>query len=90
MRLTHDGVSKQHGDAKMNTTSRVGLTVGHLRKLIERLPVDMDVRLCTADLAECHVMFAEVYKDNRGGTLMLSDADTQGTRSTVIYDATEE
>lgn len=74
----------------LTTTRRAGLTVGHLRKLIERLPVDMDVRLCTADLAECHVMFAEVYKDNRGGTLMLSDVDTQGARSTIIYNATEE
>jgi hypothetical protein len=69
---------------------RVGLTVGHLRKLIERLPNDMDVRFCANGDGEFHVMFAETYKDNRGGTLMLSDADTQGARSTIIYDATEE
>jgi hypothetical protein len=69
---------------------RVGLTVGRLRKLLDRLPPDMDVRFFASGDGEFHVMFAETYKDNRGGTLMLSDADTQGARSTVIFDATEE
>ena len=69
---------------------RVGLTVGRLRKLLARLPDDMDVRFWATHYEECHVLFAETYKNSRGGTLLLSDNDTQGARSTVIYDATEE
>ena len=68
----------------------VGLTVGRLRKLLDRLPPDMDVRFFATTPDECHVLFAETYKNARGGTLLLSDSDTQGARSTVIYDATEE
>jgi len=69
---------------------RVGLTVGCLRKLLDRLPPDMDVRFIQTDEDERHVLFAEVYRNHSGGTLMLSDSDTKGPRSTVIFDATEE
>jgi hypothetical protein len=69
---------------------RVGLTVGRLRKLLDRLPDSMDVRFIQTDEDERHVLFAEVYRNHSGGTLMLSDSDTKGPRSTVIYDATEE
>ena len=68
---------------------RVGLTVGRLRKLLDRLPPDMDVRFFASGEGEFHVMFAETYR-HHNGTLLLSDSDTQGARSTVIYDATEE
>jgi hypothetical protein len=69
---------------------RVGLTVGRLRKLLARLPDDMDVRFWATHYEECHVLFAETYRYHNGGTLLLSDSNTQGARATVIFDATEE
>lgn len=77
-------------DAQPVEARRVGLTVGRLRKLLDRLPPDMDVRFFATTPDECHVLFAETYRNSNGGTLLLSDNDTQGARSTVIFDATEE
>jgi hypothetical protein len=76
--------------AHLTEARRSGLTVGRLRKLIERLPCDMDVRFFASVADECHVNFAETYKDSRGGTLMLADTGTPGAGSTIIFDVTGE
>lgn len=70
---------------------RVGLTVGKLRELIRNLPENMDVRLfASMGEEECHVKFAETYADAQGGTLMLSDTDSDGAGATVIFDRLPE
>jgi hypothetical protein len=70
---------------------RAGLTIGKLRELIRDLPENMDVRLfASIDSEECHVLFAETYKSEDGGTLMLSDTDSDGAGATVIFDRTGE
>lgn len=69
----------------MNTTPRVGLTVGKLRELIRDLPDNMDVRFFASVADECHVMEVGTYKDDRGGTLMLSDVTGEVGGSTVVF-----